>query len=169
MDTSRLKINWTLVAILLVVVIIAGVVFLGIKCRGGPVVEITLTQEKEIVGTIYVGGAVNIPGLYHVFAGDTLEDIIAAAGGLTAGASFSDVELIINAADESETPQKININRAELWLLEALPGIGEVKAQAIIDYRSGHGFFHDIYELLNVPGISESTLDNIKNLVTVNG
>jgi competence protein ComEA len=169
MDTSRLKINWTPVALLLVAVIIVGIIFIGLKCHSGQAVEITRTPEREIVGNIYVGGAVNIPGIYPVFAGDTLNDVIAAAGGLTIGAGFSDVELIIGAANESGIPQKIDINRANVWLLDALPGIGEIKAQAIIDYRNQHGFFHDVYELLNVPGISEFTLDNIKDLITVNG
>jgi competence protein ComEA len=169
MESSRLKINWTVVSLFLIAIIIAGIVFIGLKCRGGQSVEITLTTEREIVGTIYVGGAVNVPGIYSIFTGDTLESVIAAAGGLMSGASFSDVELIIGVTDESETPQKININRAEAWLLEALPGIGEVKAQAIVDYRNQHGYFHDINELLNVPGIGQSILDEIKDLITVNG
>jgi competence protein ComEA len=169
MESSRLKINWTVVSIFLIAIIIAGIVFISIKCRGGPSVEITLTSEREIVGTIYIGGAVNIPGYYPIFAGDTLESVIAAAGGVISGASFSDVELIIGATDAGETPQKIDINRAEAWLLEALPSIGEVKAQAIVDYRNLHGYFHDINELLNVPGISQSILDEIKDFITVNG
>ncbi len=169
MDTSRIKVNWTLVVLLLVAVIITGIVVIGLKCREGPVVEITPATQREIVGTIYVGGAVNVPGLYCIFTGDTLEDIIAAAGGLTTGACFNDVELIIGAANEVGTPQKININSAEVWLLEALPGIGEVKAQAIVGYRNEHGFFHDIQELLNVPGIDESIFEKVKDLVTVNG
>ncbi|MDD5339021.1 MAG: ComEA family DNA-binding protein [Dehalococcoidales bacterium] len=167
METSRFKVNWTLVALLLVVIIITGVIFIGVRCRGTPV-EITLTPEPQIVGTIYVGGAVNAPGLYSIFTGDTFDDIIAAAGGLTDGATFNDVDLIVGAAAEAVTPQKIDINRAELWLLEAIPGVGEVKAQAIIDYRNEHGFFHDIYELLNIPGFGEVTLENIKDFITVN-
>jgi hypothetical protein len=120
MKTSQSKINWTLVALLLVVVIIAGVVVIGLKCRGGPVVEITVAPEREIVGTIYIGGAVNNPGCYSIFTGDTLADIVATAGGLTAGAGFTDVELIIGVANEGENPQKIDINCAQAWLLEVL-------------------------------------------------
>jgi competence protein ComEA len=168
MESSKIKVNWTLVALLLVVVIIAGVVVIGLKCRSGQVVEVTLAPEREITGTIYVGGAVNNPGYYPIFADDTLEDVIAAAGGLKEGASIGDIELSIGGAIEEETSQKIDINRAEVWLLQALPGIGETKAQAIVDYRNQHGFFHDIYELLDVPGIGESILDEIKDLITVN-
>jgi competence protein ComEA len=168
MDSSRTKVNWTLVALLLVVVIIAGVVVIGLKCRGGQPIELTLATGREITGTIYIGGAVNNPGYYPIFADDNLEDVIAAAGGLKEGASIGDIELSIGGEVEEETAQKIDINRAEVWLLEALPGIGETKAQAIVDYRNQHGFFHDIYELLNVPGIGESIFNGIKDLITVN-
>jgi competence protein ComEA len=63
--------------------------------------------------------------------------------------------------------QKININTAGAWLLAALPGIGEARAGAIIAYRTENGPFRDINELLNVPGIGEATLENIRDLVTV--
>ncbi len=52
-------------------------------------------------------------------------------------------------------------------MLEALPGIGEVKAQAIIDYRDQNGPFNNINELLKVKGIWESTLEEIEDLITV--
>jgi competence protein ComEA len=39
------------------------------------------------------------------------------------------------------SPQQVDINRADSWLLAALPGIGEAKAQAIINYRALHGPF----------------------------
>ena len=52
-------------------------------------------------------------------------------------------------------------------MLEALPGIGEVKLQAIIDYRQKFGFFQNINELLNVDGIGQGILKNIKELITI--
>lgn len=64
-------------------------------------------------------------------------------------------------------PQKIDINRAEAWLLEALPGIGPSKAQAIIDYRQQNGGFSDISELLNINGIGQSIYNDIKDKITV--
>jgi competence protein ComEA len=164
----KLVSGWALTAILLLAVIIAGSVFIGLKCHSGPELEISLMPERAITGTIYVGGAVNNPGYYPVFAGDTLEDIIAAAGGLIEGASLDNVVFTISEATEAATPQKIDINRAEVWLLEALPGVGEAKAQAIVDYRNEHGFFRDINELINVPGFGETIFENIKNLITVN-
>jgi len=64
-------------------------------------------------------------------------------------------------------PQKIDINRAEAWLLEALPGIGPSKAQAIIDYREQNGGFSDVVEITEVPGIGMSMYEDIQNMITV--
>lgn len=167
MKAVRFVNGWTLAALLLVIVIIAGSVVIAQKCGGGQAIEITLAPQPEITGEIYIGGAVNNPGYYPLFAGDTLEDIVGTAGGLKEGAALNDVGLTIGKADEENTPQKIDINRAEAWLLEALPGVGEVKAQAIIEYRQQHGFFRDINELMQVPGFGDANLDKIKDFITV--
>jgi len=66
-----------------------------------------------------------------------------------------------------DEPQKIDINRAEAWLLEALPGIGPSKAQAIIDYREQNGGFSDVVEITEVPGIGMSMYEDIQNMITV--
>jgi competence ComEA-like helix-hairpin-helix protein len=75
------------------------------------------------------------------------------------------------AADEftptAEEPQKIDINCAEAWLLEALPGIGPSKAQAIIDYRQQYGYFTDTFEITNVPGISITMYQDFQDMITV--
>ena len=70
----------------------------------------------------------------------------------------------VNPAD---LPQKIDINHAEAWLLEALPGIGETKAQAIIAYRQQNGGFGHIIEITNVSGIGPAIYEDIKDLITV--
>ncbi len=72
----------------------------------------------------------------------------------------------MNSISHSNT-QKVNINRAEIWLLEALPGIGQVKAQAIVDYRTNNGSFRRIEDLIKVEGISKTTLDILRNMITV--
>ena len=63
--------------------------------------------------------------------------------------------------------KKINLNRAETWLLEALPEIGESRAQAIIDYREQNGPFNNIKELIKVEDIGTATYEKIKNWITV--
>ncbi len=160
--------GWLIAVILLVLIIIAGSVVISQKVSSNQAINITLEQEREVTGTIYIGGEVNNPGYYPIFADDSLDDIIAAAGGLKAGAGLDNVKLTVVKADDADEPQKININRAEAWLLEALPGIGEVKAQAIIEYRKKNGLFRDIYELKQVPGFGDASFKLIKDFITVN-
>ena len=69
----------------------------------------------------------------------------------------------------ASTGNKININTATQTELMTLPGIGEVIAQRIIDYRSEHGDFRTVEDLLNVSGIGEKRLEAILDLVTVGG
>ena len=61
----------------------------------------------------------------------------------------------------------VNINTATVRELDALPGVGEVIAQRIIDYRSTNGPFQSVDELINVKGIGEKTLAKIKPYATV--
>ena len=61
----------------------------------------------------------------------------------------------------AEQPQKIDINRAEAWLLEALTGIGESKAQAIIAYHQQNGGFKHITEITKVEGIGPAIYEQI--------
>lgn len=68
---------------------------------------------------------------------------------------------------ESNNNSLININTATKEELTALNGIGDAKAQAIIDYRNENGYFSSIDELLNVSGIGEKTFEKNKDLITV--
>ena len=68
---------------------------------------------------------------------------------------------------EQAQPDLINVNTATAEELMMLNGIGEVKAQAIIDYREEHGRFSNVDELINVKGIGEKTLEKIRSSVTV--
>jgi competence protein ComEA len=64
-------------------------------------------------------------------------------------------------------PQKVDINRAEAWLLTGLPEIGTVTAGRIVAYREKNGPFRSINDLTRVEGIGKATFDKIKDLVTV--
>lgn len=133
-------------------------------------IEIIIPEENTpISGTtqIYIDGAVVRPGWYPIDEDKTLNDVILSARGLAEGADTSKIKLHIPTVNECNTSQRISINRAENWLLDALPGIGPTSAQNIIDYREANGPFVTIYELLLVPGIGQSTFDNIRDLVTV--
>lgn len=63
---------------------------------------------------------------------------------------------------------RMNINTATSDQLQMLPGIGETLAQRIIDYRTEHGDFKSVKELLQVNGIGESKLEQIKPYIKVN-
>lgn len=62
---------------------------------------------------------------------------------------------------------KINLNTAALEQLQEIPGIGEVRAQAILDYRERNGAFQDIKEIQEVPGIKGKTFEKIEDYITV--
>lgn len=70
-------------------------------------------------------------------------------------------------ADFSFAAGLVNINTADLVELDTLPGIGAVKAQAIVDYRTQNGLFAKIEDIMNVSGIGQVTFDNMKSLITV--
>lgn len=63
--------------------------------------------------------------------------------------------------------QTVNINSASAEQLDALPGIGPSKAQAIIDYRNEHGRFSSVEDIQNVKGIKEGEFSKIKDYIRV--
>ncbi len=69
-------------------------------------------------------------------------------------------------ASATPEPQLVNINLAPAWLLVALPGIGEAKAQAIVDYRELEGRFQRIDQLMQVPGTGSAIYQDLSGLVT---
>ena len=70
-------------------------------------------------------------------------------------------------SSEKKVTFPVNINTASKKELDALPGIGEVLAQRIIDYRSANGPFSTVDELTKVKGIGEKTLEKLKPYATV--
>ncbi len=167
--------NWVarykiiIIVFLFILIVSGGVMLFQQQPWSKKPLEITLATpwappaEMEV----YVGGAVASPGWYLIEEGDGIGDIISMAGGVTSDADPTRVELYIPESVERASPQKISINRAEAWLLDALPGIGPALAQNIIQYREENGPFVMIEELMLVPGIGEAKYDGLKDLITV--
>lgn len=141
---------------------------------------------------VHVAGAVRNPGVYSLAEGARVVDGLRAAGGAAPGADVSQVNLARSLADGervyiprrgeappaeagagtggggwSDASGKVNLNTASVSQLEALPGIGEVLAQRIFDYRTQHGPFRNVRDLLKVEGIGQKKFDSIKDHVTV--
>lgn len=137
-----------------------------------------------------VAGWVRRPGVYEFHEGDRVVDAIDAAGGARHGASLESLNLAAPLADGTQilvakggqTPAApigatgaapgaptalVNVNTATAADLETLPGIGEVIAQTIVDYRTENGPFASVDALLDVSGIGDATLAEIRDLVTV--
>jgi competence protein ComEA len=134
-----------------------------------------------------VAGAVRRPGLYKLRTGSRIDDAISAAGGATAKAQLEAVNLAAPVADGeqvvvpgrgaggaavssspaagSSPSAPLDLNTATLEQLEALPGVGPVTAQKILDYRQAHGPFHSVDELQGVPGIGPAHMAQLKGLV----
>ncbi|MFA5368131.1 MAG: ComEA family DNA-binding protein [Dehalococcoidia bacterium] len=163
--------NNTIILFILAIIIAGGVATLfQLHPWAGEPVEIILPEVKAPISDateIYVGGAVINPGWYPTDKDAAINDVIALAGGPADGGEVNAIKLYVPDINESARPQLISINRADAWLLDALPGIGPTTAQKIVDYREANGPFVTIYELMLVPGIGESSFNRVKELITV--
>lgn len=140
-------------------------------------------KEKEVVNynllKIEIKGAVLFPGFYEVSQETTLKELIYYAGGLTLDANEEEInyDLILSnnksynisfIEKQTETQNVlININTATIEELITLPGIGQTKAQLIIEYRTNNGLFKTIKDLMLVPGIAEKTYESLSKKITV--
>src|SRR3954452_14784831 len=132
-----------------------------------------------------VGGRVRHPGLVTLPAGSRVADAIAAAGGplrpadlarINLAARVSDGQLLLigvpGATAEAGTGPgggsgPVDLNSATVDQLDALPGVGPVLAQRIVDWRQANGGFRTIDDLQQVPGIGARKFSDLKALVVV--
>lgn len=164
---------WLLVFVLLVVALVtgSGVLIYKHTTRAKPV-EIDISSSTPVSPLeIYLSGSVASEGIYTVSPDTSLEAVLQRAGGVTDTGEPIRVKVYVLDVDESPFTQtqetKININTASAQELEALSGIGPVKAQAIVDYRNENGFFRTIDELMNVTGIGPKTLEGIRDQISL--
>lgn len=147
------------------------------------------SEEAGEAADIYVdiSGCVKNPGVYKVESGTRIFQVIERAGGLTDGADTESVnraeevadgqKIVIRHLEESSEEEsiinsdkssgKVNINTADLSELQSVPGIGPATAQKIIEYREHNGKFKSVEDILNVSGIGDKTLENMRPYITV--
>ncbi len=160
------KFRALMILVLLIVIAVSGY-FTWQGLSGHRPIEIQLSPEPQFEGEIYIGGAVTNPGFYPFTTSDRLSGLLRAAGGVSNQTEPERWRLHISEAGIEETPQLIDVNRAEVWLLKTLPGIGDVRAEAIVNYRTRNGHFLNINELTRVEDIGPVTFERVKALITV--
>jgi len=159
---------WLIIAAFLAVCLITGIVFFCIRLSNLHPTEILLSESRQadINGDVYICGSVARPGIYTTRPGDTLAALVSAAG-ISDNADISGISIHVPANGEMARPQKVDLNRAESWLLQALPGIGEGKAAQIVDYRLKNGPFRSVDDLLKIKGFGKSVVDNVRGFVSI--
>jgi competence protein ComEA len=167
MSSDTLNRFWLLLTFILIVFILISGLFLWVRRDNGQPINILDSQPLVLNGQISINGAVTNPGTYLLKPGDSVDNIIEASGGLDEDADISRMLLYIPSIQESRSPQKININTADVWLLQALPGIGETKAKDIVEYRTNNGLFRTLEDITNVPGIGDSIFKQIEQYITL--
>lgn len=74
---------------------------------------------------------------------------------------------LVNPVETAEEEVQVNINTASIDELTQLNGIGEKKAQLILDYRDENGLFMTKEDLMNISGIGEKTFDSLEPYITI--
>lgn len=145
---------------------------------------------------VHICGAVMVPGVYEVPAGSRLYEVILLAGGMCADAcdylvnqaqtvsdgmqvyipavqevqGDSTVPVVLDFIAEQEAGSqdiRVDINSATKEQLMTLPGVGDTRAQAILDYRRENGGFSSIEDLMKVNGIKQGVYDRLKDFIKV--
>lgn len=152
-------------------------------------------NKNEIM--VDLKGAVVKPNVYQISSDERLVDLIRKAGGFTDKADQKSINLSAKLKDEeviyvpkvgessssesTDSPisssvsnqvsttsgPKININKADLTELQKLTGIGQKKAQDIIDFRMKNGDFKSIEDLGKVSGFGDKTLEKLKDEISI--
>jgi competence protein ComEA len=165
--------------------------------KSGNLITNSISAEDTKMIYVHICGSVMKPGVYKVKSGSRVIELIELAGGLATDAAgdyinqaqqVTDGERIyipnqsevqelglrdmINPASEaavnqSESAKKVNINTADSNELMNLPGIGQAKANSIMEYREINGKFKTIEEIMKIPGIKEGLFNQISSYIMV--
>lgn len=146
-----------------------------------PPLPVTTAVEPELV--ISVVGQVERPGLVTVEPGSRVADAVGAAGGALPDTDLTGLNLARRLTDGEQLyvavpvpPQaaagrtgdgKVDLNTATEEQLDELPGVGEVTAKRIVQWRSEHGRFESVEQLRDVGGIGSSRFAKLRELVRV--
>lgn len=186
--------RWLLVAGVGLLSVVSGVwLGRGVRAPAPPPIPSTATTTAVSPAAdtilVHVAGWVVSPGVVEVAPAGRVGDAVAAAGGARPGARLDAVNLAAPLVDGQQvtvpgpdgavpsasgggsgsggSPELIRLNSATAADLEALPGVGPVLAERIVAHREARGAFERVEDLLEVPGIGESKLASIRELVTV--
>jgi len=146
-----------------------------------------VVASPAAIVVVHVAGAVRRPGIYELPPTARIADAIESAGGALQRADLSLLNLAepirdgmqvlvarkgpgasVEVAPQASTgPALVDINLADQSALESVPGIGPVKAAAILEHRNQIGSFSSIGQLIEVTGIGPATLEAIRPYVTI--
>jgi competence protein ComEA len=179
-----------LAVVLLLVLAVGGRLLLRpARSSVPPPVRVAAPAASTAAPELYVNvvGAVRRPGLYRLSDGSRVANAVARAGGVTRNAELELVNLAARVGDGEQivVPRRgtasiagqagrtgggaasgpVHLNSATLEQLDALPGVGPVTAQKILDYRQTHGAFRSVDELDAIAGIGPARLGTLRDLV----
>ena len=150
-------------------------------------------ETEAPVLVVHVDGCVASPGVYELAGPDLrVNDAVEAAGGLLPEADTSQMNLAAGlsdgqkvlvparaekgaaaaapgggAASQRDAGSLVNINLATADQLQALSGVGEATARAIVEDREVHGPFSSVEDLMRVSGIGQKKFDKLKGQICV--
>jgi competence protein ComEA len=186
-DRQRVLVGGVLVVLLLA---LGGKFLLHTRTPAAvpPPLRVAAATSTDARATIFVNvvGAVRRPGLYRLREGSRVATAVSRAGGATRRAQLELVNLaaLVSDGEQIVVPRRgagggglvgsggsatagglLHLNGATIDQLDALPGVGPVTAQKILDYRQEHGAFGSVDELDAVPGIGPARLEQLRDLV----
>jgi competence protein ComEA len=158
----------------------------GVAVSGAPTGPGQAAPPQAAQLVVAVAGRVRRPGVVRLPAGSRVEDAVRAAGGVSPGASSGLLNLARPLVDGEQVlvgieptgaaaaqaaggggSGPVDLNAADAGALDALPGIGPVLAQRIVEWRTENGRFASVDQLREVPGIGEAKFGQLRSKVRV--